>query len=95
MTEKEYLVKLSALRGSRKNEIIAAVNRKVPKEKAGLKTEVEKIFYKRLWKEAAAHEKKYGNWPTFEMCEVETDDPRLDIYNEPPVRDHIDHIEEV
>lgn len=95
MTEKEYFVQLGKLRESRKNEIISAVNRKVPKEKAGLKTEVEKLFYKRLMKEATAHEKKYGKWPTFEMCEVESDDPRLDIYNEAPVRKHIDHIEEV
>lgn len=95
MTEKEYFVKLGALRESRKNDIIAAVNRKVPKKEAGLKTEVERIFYARLWREAEAHEKKYGKWPVFEMCEVETDDPRLDIYSTPPVRDHVDHVEEV
>lgn len=94
MTEKEYFAKLGALRGSRKNEIISAVNRKIAKKEAGLKTEVEQIFYTRLWKEATAHEKKYGEWPTFEMCEIETEDPRLDIYNEPPVRGHVDHIEE-
>lgn len=94
MTEKEYLVKLGAVRESRKNEIISAVNRKVPQKKAGLKTEVERIFYERLWKEATAHEKKYGKWPVFEMCEIETNDPRLDIYSSPPVREHIDHIEE-
>lgn len=94
MTEKEYLVKLSALRESRKNDIISAVNQKVPKKEAGLKTEVERVFFARLWREAVAHEKKYGKWPVFEVCEVETNDPRLDIYNEPPGRD-IDHIEEV
>ena len=95
MTEKEYFVKLSKLSGSRKNKIIAAVNQKVTKEKAGLKTEVEQLFYKRLWKEAVAHEKKYGKWPVFELCEIETNDPCLDIYNEAPVRKHIAHIEEV
>lgn len=95
MTEKEYLVKLSAVRESRKNDIISAVNRKVPKKEAGLKTEVERVFYDRLWREATAHEKKYGKWPVFEMCEVETNDPRLDIYSGPPERDHVDHIEEV
>ena len=93
MTEKEYFRKLSAMRGSRKNVILNAVNRKVPKEKAGLKNEVERIFYERSWKEATAHEKKYGEWPVFEMCEVETDDPCLNIYGTPPVRDHIDHVE--
>lgn len=95
MTEKEYLVQLGALRESRKNVIITAVNRKIPAKESGLKTEVEKLFYKQLWKEATAHEKKYGKWPVFEMCEIETNDPALDIYNTPPVRDHIDHIEEV
>ena len=94
MTEKKYLTELAAMRGSRKNEIIAAVNRKVSSKDAGLKTEVERTFYARLWKEAAAHEKKYGKWPVFDMCEIETDDPRLDIYSSEPVRDHIDHVEE-
>lgn len=86
MTEKDYLVKLGEVPGSRKNEIISAVNRKVPKKEAGLKTEVEKTFFERLWKEATAHEKKYGKWPVFEMCEIETNDPRLDIYNSPSAR---------
>lgn len=95
MTEKEYFAALGALRGSRKNDIISAVNRKASKKEAGIKTEVEQIFYNRLWKEATAHEKKYGKWPVFEQCEVETDDPRLDIYSTPPARDHIDHIDEV
>lgn len=95
MTEKEYFAKLGELRESRKNDIISAVNRKVSAKEVGLTTEVEKLFYKRLWREATAHEKKYGKWPAFEMCEVETNDPRLDIYSEPPVRKHIDHIDEV
>ena len=95
MTEKEYLVKLGEMRESRKNQIISAVNRKVAEKEAGFKTEIERTFYARLWKEATAHEKKYGKWPVFEMCEIETNDPSLDIYNTPPVRDHIDHVEEV
>ena len=95
MTEKEYLVALGKLRGSQKNKIISAVNHKVSRKEIGLKTEVERTFYTRLWKEATAHEKKYGEWPVFDMYEIETDDPLLDIYNEPPVRKHIDHIEEV
>ena len=94
MTEKEYFAKLAALRESRKNDIISAVNRKVPKKEAGLKAEIERVFYARLWREAVAHEKKYGKWPVFELCEVETNDPRLDIYNEPAGR-NIDHVEEV
>ena len=95
MREKEYLAKLGAIRGSRKNEIISAVNRKIAKKEAGLKTEVEKRFYAELWKEATEHEKKYGFWPVFETCEIETEDPRLEIYTEPPVRKHVEHIEEV
>lgn len=82
MNEKEYFRKLSDIPGSRKNQIIDAVNRKVAKDKAGLKDEVEKMFFDRLMLEAAAHEDKHGFWPTFEMCEIESDDPKLDIYND-------------
>ena len=82
MTEKEYLVELGKIRGSRKNQIIRAVNNKIPKDKAGLKSPVEKKFFDNLMKEAEAHEKKYGFWPTFDMCEIETDDPVLDVYKE-------------
>ena len=67
---------------SRENEIIHAVNAKIPREKAGLKNEEERQCYDRLWKEAEDHEKEYGFWPTFEMGEMEWDDPKLDIYHE-------------
>jgi hypothetical protein len=40
------------------------------------------MLYDRLWKEAEDHVKKYGDWPVFENVEIESDDPRLDIYNE-------------
>lgn len=83
MNEKEYLRELGNIKASRLNEIISAVNAKMPKAKAGLKTDVEKMFYERLMKEAKEHEKKYGFWPTFDMTEIESDDPRLDIYNNP------------
>ena len=83
MDEKAYLSALYAIRGSRKNDIIDAVNRKVPKDKAGLKSDVEKMFYDNLWAEAEALQKKYGDWPVFDMYEIESDDPRLDIYNNP------------
>lgn len=84
MSEKEYFTALSNARASRLNEITDAVNRKAPKDKAGLKEEFEEIYYDRLWKEAEAHEKKYGFWPVFEMEEIDTDDPVLDIYKDPP-----------
>ena len=83
MSEKEYFKALCSARASRLNEITSAVNRKVPKDEAGLKEEFEEIYYARLWKEAEAHEKKHGFWPTFEMEEIESDDPVLDIYKDP------------
>ena len=83
MTEKEYLAEFGKMRPSRENDIIRAVNCKVPKEKAGLKNEVESMFYDRLMAEADAYEKRGGVRPVFEMSEIETNDPRLDIYSNP------------
>ena len=83
MNEKEYMEALRKMPGSRQNDIIQAVNCKVPKKEAGLKTEVEEMFYDRLWKEADTYEKRGGKRPVFDPVEIETDDPRLDIYNEP------------
>lgn len=82
MTEKEYFEAFGKMWTSRQNDIIYAVNCKVPKAEAGLRDEVESIFYDRLMKEAEAHEEKYGSWPVFEMGEIEYDDPRLDIYSD-------------
>lgn len=70
------------LPGSRWNAIIAAVNGKVPKEKAGLKGEDEAKLYDELVAEADAYEKRGGVRPMFEPVEIESDDPALDIYNE-------------
>lgn len=81
MNEKEYMDALQKMPGSRQNDIIRAVNCKVPKKDAGLKTEVEEMFYDRLWKEADALEKRGGVRPIFDTVEIETDDPRLDIYS--------------
>ena len=83
MTEKEYFAQLAKMPTSRENDIIRAVNCKVPKEEAGLKNEVESMFYDRLVAEADAYEKRGGVRPVFEMGEVETNDPRLDIYSNP------------
>ena len=63
------------MRSRRLNDIMYAVGCKVPKDEAGLKNEVESMFYDRLVKEAEAHEKKYGRWPVFEPLEIESDDP--------------------
>lgn len=82
MKEQEYYRKLATLKASRINEITYAVNCKVPEKEIGLKDEVEKMYYDRLMKQAKEHEKKYGKWPVFAMQEIESDDPKLDIYND-------------
>ena len=80
MDDKKYFKLLADMPGSRMNDIIHAVNCKVPKASAGLKSDIDKMFYDRLWAQAMAHLKKYGDWPVFDMCEVDTNDPRIDIY---------------
>ena len=67
-------------RGSRKNDIIRAVNSQIPKNEAGLKDEFEKAYYDYLWKTAELHKKAYGVWPAFDVYEIESDDERLEIY---------------
>lgn len=84
MSEKEYLQKLGEKSGRRKNAIIAAVQSRTPKEMAGLQDEVESWFFDSLVKQAEDHVKKYGFYPTFELCEIESDDPVLDIYRDEP-----------
>lgn len=80
MTNQEYMSKLSDVRTSRLNQIIHAVNCKVPKSEVGLKSDVENRFYDSLIEQANEHVKKYGDWPVFEVGEIESDDPVLDIY---------------
>lgn len=82
MNEKEYMSALMEMAGSRQNVVIDAVNRKIPKEKAGLKTEAESMMYDRLMAEADAYEKRGGVRPVFEASEIESDDPVLDIYKD-------------
>ena len=83
MNEREYMIALGKIPGSRKNQIIMAVNAKIQKEKAGLKSPVEEMFFERLMAEAKTHKKKHGFWPVFEMSEIESEDPALDIYRGP------------
>lgn len=80
MSDKEYLKELGKVRASRLNEITRAVNNKVPKAQAGLKNEIESRYYDSLWKQAESVQEKYGEWPVFEMAELESEDPALDIY---------------
>ena len=68
------------MRTSRQNEIIYQVNCRVPKEEIGLKDEEEEKFYNSLIKQAEEVKSKWGEYPVFEMGEIESDDPKLDIY---------------
>ena len=68
------------MRTSRQNEIIYQVNCRVPKEEIGLKNEEEEKFYNSLIKQAEEVKSKWGEYPVFEMGEIESDDPKLDIY---------------
>ena len=45
--------------------------------------EVEERYYAGLIRQAEDHVKEYGNWPVFEMGEIDYDDPVLDIYSTP------------
>ena len=83
MDFKEYHDAWAAMKTSRENEIIHAVNCGVPKEEFDFKNEAESKYYDYLVKEADAYEEYGGKRPIFEVGEIETDDPKLDIYNEP------------
>lgn len=67
---------------SRANAMADAVNRRISKEEAGIRSDGEAVWYDALWAEAEAHNAKYGFWPVFEMGEIESDDPVLDIYGD-------------
>ena len=82
MNYDDYLIELGKIRQSRLNDIKGAVNRKIPKEEAGLKGEIEEMYYDDLVKEADELEKEHGFRPVFEMGEIEYDDPILDIYGD-------------
>ena len=67
---------------SRINRIIDAVNRRYPKEALGKLTDDESVWFDAILKDALKHQEKYGEWPVFEMGEIEYDDPVLDIYGD-------------
>lgn len=83
MTENEKKNAVRELPGSRWNAIIAAVNKMIPKEKAGLLNEAEEYLYDKIKADADDFEKRNGERPVFDMVEIESDDPVLDIYNSP------------
>ena len=53
------------------NRIICAVNSKKTAQQADLKTDEELEAYRRMWQEAEEHLEKYGEWPVFELFELE------------------------
>ena len=53
------------------NRIIDAVNGKQTAEEAGLKTEEELMRYRNIWNEAEELYAKYGQWPVFDLVELE------------------------
>lgn len=53
------------------NRIIEAVNNKQTAEDAGIKTEKELQRYRNIWNEAEELFSKYGNWPVFDLVELE------------------------
>lgn len=65
---------------SRVNQIIDAVNRKYPREALGALTTGENAWFDAILSDAEKHLETYGEWPVFEMGEIEYDDPCLDIY---------------
>ena len=73
--------KIRNLRASTRNHIAIAVSQRIPKEEMNY-SEAEEAYYDILTEEATEHEKVYGFWPTFEMEEIEYDDPILDIYGD-------------
>ena len=83
MTENEKKNAIRELPGSRWNTIIDAVNKNIPKDKAGLRNEAEEDLYDNMKAEADAYEKRGGVRPVFDMVEIESDDPVLDIYSTP------------
>ena len=62
--------------------IIDAVNRRYPKEALGELTDGESAWFDAILKDALKHQERYGEWPVFEMGEIEYDDPVLDIYGD-------------
>jgi hypothetical protein len=83
MTENKKKNAVREISGSRWNAIISAVNGNIPKEKADLKNEAEEALYDSIKAEADALEKRGGVRPVFDMVEIESDDPVLDIYSSP------------
>ena len=53
------------------NRSISAVNAKKTAEEGGLKTAEELQRYRHIWNEAEELFAKYGDWPVFDLVELE------------------------
>jgi hypothetical protein len=53
------------------NRVISAVNSGKTEEEADLKTEGELELYRRIQTEAQQLFQRNGNWPVFELCELD------------------------
>ncbi len=72
------------------NRIISLVNYKTPKEKCDLRSVEEERFYDNLINEAKEMMDRTGIWPIFDVCELDYDDPALDIYPEGSLERHLE-----
>lgn len=77
---------LPDIRTSRINVMIDAVNRRIPKSRADIRSKDEEMWYDAVWADAEQHQAECGFWPVYEMGEIEYDDPILDIYGDEPPR---------
>ncbi|MBR2740256.1 MAG: hypothetical protein IKD87_06265 [Oscillospiraceae bacterium] len=86
---RDYLNELSHVPTWRKNDIIRHVNYRLPKEKYVFRNMTEEAFYESLIEETTMMQCRTGRWPVFELCEIDYDDPILDIYSDVAVQEHI------
>lgn len=83
MTEKEYWKAFGEMGPRRRNEVVRAVNAGMTKEQAGYKPDtVEALYYDSMIRQKEETEKEYGYTPTFELEELDWDDPVMDIYRD-------------
>lgn len=73
----------NSMTASRRNAITRAVSCKLSKDDFKPNTDAESWYFDSCTQLAEAHLEKYGDWPVFEMEEIEWEDPVLDIYRDP------------
>ena len=66
----------------RRNEIVMAVNEGLSKEEANLKSEAEKQYFDSMIKQGEEFKKEHGEFPLFELEELDYEDPELDMFND-------------